>query len=62
MITQAGIYILGLGIAIPASLIVLITIITKAVAGNNYTIKLSHLAISYLTAVLGWAITFGLRL
>lgn len=62
MITQAGLLILGLGVAIPSTLVVLITIITKCVAGNNYEIKLNQLAISYVAALIGWFITFGIRL
>lgn len=61
MITQAGIYILGFGIAIPATLVVLITVLTKATAGNNYEVKGNNLFFFYLTALIGWAIAFGIR-
>lgn len=61
MITQTGIYILGLGIAIPSTFVVLITILTKAIVGSNYEIKLSQVSIYYLIALIGWAITFGIR-
>lgn len=51
--------ILSLGTAIPATIIVLITLLTQITAGGGYQADLSKLFRIYIVALLGWSIFFG---
>lgn len=53
--------ILGLGIAIPSTLLILFNLFTKAIAGENYELKIDKLGIYYLVTIVGWAVAMGIR-
>jgi len=48
--------ILSLGVAIPTTFSVIITLVTKLVAGESYSINIPTLFKIYLIALLSWAI------
>ena len=52
--------ILGLGLATPATLVIITNLILKAVNGDKYEISLSQTFKVYLVALIGWAMTFGI--
>jgi len=53
--------VLGLGIAIPFSAVAVFNIFLSMAKGDNYELDLKRLGIIYLIALVGWAITFGVR-
>ena len=61
VITAAFFQILGLGIAIPATIIIVFNLSVKAMKGEEYQLSLKVLAIVYFTGLLGYAITFGIK-
>jgi hypothetical protein len=62
MITQVGIYVLGLGLAIPCTGIVLINSCIKIIAGKNYELDIKKVGYFYMIALLGWFLVFGVRI
>lgn len=65
MITSLGIKIIGLGIAIPMTITVLVSIITSVrkseTAGTSYRPDRVKLFLAYLFSLLGWVIVFGMK-
>ncbi len=61
MITDVFFQILGLGVSIPATLIIAFNLSVKAVKGSEYELSPKMLAAVYVAAVVGYAITFGIR-
>ena len=53
---QMFLSILGLGVAIPFTLVMLINIIIKVREGSSYQIDMLSLGKVYITALLGWAL------
>jgi len=53
--------ILGLGLAIPSTLVLAINLILKAVNGDKYEINLFQTFKVYSISLIGWATTFGIR-
>ena len=52
---------LGLGIALPATLVLIFNFVIKMTAGDNYNLDLTKIAILYVVALLGWATLFGIK-
>jgi len=52
--------ILGLGVAIPGTLVLIINIVLSLLASDNYKLNLKQLGLVYVVTILGYAITFGL--
>lgn len=53
--------ILGVGIALPTTLILIHNVWLKAKEGDNYELNLSQLGKVYFIALLGWAIALGVK-
>lgn len=51
--------ILGLGVSIPCTLIIIMNLGIKAISGDSYELSLKRVGILYFIALLGWAIYFG---
>jgi L-cystine uptake protein TcyP (sodium:dicarboxylate symporter family) len=52
--------IVGLGISIPLTAVLIISIIVKLASGDNYQLDLTKLFKIYLGALLGWALVMGI--
>lgn len=53
--------IMGVGIAIPSTLILIHNVWLKAKEGDNYELKIGQLGKLYFVALMGWAIAIGVR-
>jgi len=53
---QIFLIIIGLGLAIPSTVIIVFNLLVKWRAGNEYELSLASLAKIYFVALLGWAI------
>lgn len=53
--------ILGLGIAIPFTVVAFFNISIKIKNPDSYDLNLGKLAVVYTLALLGWALVFGIR-
>lgn len=51
--------ILGLGLAIPCTGILILNLLVKAFNGDNYQLDLGGLGKVYLLALLGWSLFIG---
>jgi hypothetical protein len=51
--------IIGLGIGIPATVTIIINVITKVISGDNYDLSVVSLFKVYLVALIGWSIFFS---
>lgn len=54
-------HILSLGIAIPGTLILIANLYTKIKAADKYQLQAYKLVLMYLSTLIGWAVTFGIR-
>lgn len=61
VITSLFWMIIGLGIAVPSTLLLIFNLFTKAIAGENYQLSLQKVASLYLIALVGWGILFGIQ-
>ena len=61
LITNLFWVMLGLGIALPATLVLIFNFVIKMTAGDNYNLDLTKIAILYVVALLGWATLFGIK-
>jgi hypothetical protein len=59
MDTNIFFIILGLGVAIPFSIVLLINLSLKIVLGGSYEVELKKVGIVYLVALLGWSTFFA---
>ena len=59
MVTQIFWNIIGLGLAIPSTIVLIFNLSVKARAGDNYQIDVSKTFLLYTLCLLGWAIFFG---
>ncbi|MMZ43524.1 hypothetical protein D1872_50760 [compost metagenome] len=60
--TTAFWLILGLGLAIPGTIVLIINMVLSLVAANNYSLDIKRVALVYFVTLLGYAITFGIRM
>lgn len=61
-ITNTGLMIIGLGLAIPSTIIILANLVEKLMLGDLYKIDFSKISIIYLVALIGWFVIFGINL
>jgi hypothetical protein len=54
--------IIGIGLAVPATLVLITNILLSIRAKDNYTLDLKRVGLVYLVALIGYAITFGLEM
>ena len=52
-------YIMGLGLALPCTALIVFNLTIKAKYGDEYELKLLNLGIMYLIALFGWSIFIG---
>jgi hypothetical protein len=53
--------ILGLGVAIPGTIVLIVNMVLSLVAKDNYTLDLKKIGMVYFITLLGYATVFGIE-